>query len=27
VIRLIELSGIRPPAFGPRFAPTDIRAI
>jgi 3-methyladenine DNA glycosylase/8-oxoguanine DNA glycosylase len=27
VIRLIELSGVRPPAFGPRFAPTDIRAI
>jgi endonuclease III len=27
VIRLIELSGVLPPAFGPRFAPTDIRAI
>jgi 3-methyladenine DNA glycosylase/8-oxoguanine DNA glycosylase len=27
VIRLIELSGVRPPAFGPRFAPNDIRAI
>jgi 3-methyladenine DNA glycosylase/8-oxoguanine DNA glycosylase len=27
VIRLVELSGVRPPAFGPRFAPTDIRAI
>lgn len=27
VVRLIELSGVRPPAFGPRFAPTDIRAI
>ena len=27
IVRLIELSGARPPAFGPRFAPTDIRAI
>ena len=27
VIRLIEVSGVRPPAFGPRFAPNDIRAI
>jgi hypothetical protein len=27
VVRLIEVSGVRPPAFGPRFAPTDIRAI
>jgi 3-methyladenine DNA glycosylase/8-oxoguanine DNA glycosylase len=27
VVRLIELSGVRPPKFGPRFAPVDIRAI
>ena len=27
VVRLIELSGVGAPRFGPRFAPTDIRAI
>lgn len=27
VIRLIELSGVRPPKFGPRLAPRDIRAL
>jgi endonuclease III len=27
VVRLIELSGVRQPRFGPRFAPVDIRAI
>jgi 3-methyladenine DNA glycosylase/8-oxoguanine DNA glycosylase len=27
VIRLLELSGIRPPAFGPRYAPRSIAAI
>jgi len=27
VIRLLETSGIRPPAFGPRFAPRSIAAI
>jgi 3-methyladenine DNA glycosylase/8-oxoguanine DNA glycosylase len=27
VVRLIELSGLGAPRFGPRFAPTDIRAI
>jgi 3-methyladenine DNA glycosylase/8-oxoguanine DNA glycosylase len=27
VIRLIELSGARPPKFGPRFSPNDLRAI
>ncbi len=26
IVRLIEVCGVRPPAFGPRFAPTDIRA-
>jgi 3-methyladenine DNA glycosylase/8-oxoguanine DNA glycosylase len=27
VVRLLELSGIRPPAFGPRLAPRRIAAI
>jgi 3-methyladenine DNA glycosylase/8-oxoguanine DNA glycosylase len=27
VIRLLELSGLRPPAFGPRYAPRSIAAI
>jgi endonuclease III len=27
VVRLVELSGVGKPRFGPRFAPTDIRAI
>jgi 3-methyladenine DNA glycosylase/8-oxoguanine DNA glycosylase len=27
VVRLIELSGLRPPKFGPRFSPNDIRVI
>ena len=27
VVRLIELSGVTPPKFGPRFAPNDIRRI
>jgi len=27
VVRLIELSGVGAPRFGPRFSPTDIRAI
>jgi 3-methyladenine DNA glycosylase/8-oxoguanine DNA glycosylase len=27
VVRLIELSGARPPKFGPRFSPNDIRLI
>jgi 3-methyladenine DNA glycosylase/8-oxoguanine DNA glycosylase len=27
VVRLVELSGVAKPRFGPRFAPTDIRAI
>jgi 3-methyladenine DNA glycosylase/8-oxoguanine DNA glycosylase len=27
VVRLLELSGIRPPAFGPRYAPRSIAAI
>jgi 3-methyladenine DNA glycosylase/8-oxoguanine DNA glycosylase len=27
VVRLIELSGLRPPAFGPRYAPRSIAAI
>ena len=27
VIRLIELSGLTPPKFGPRFSPNDIRVI
>jgi 3-methyladenine DNA glycosylase/8-oxoguanine DNA glycosylase len=27
VIRLIELSGLTPPKYGPRFSPTDIRRI
>lgn len=27
VIRLIELSGLAPPKFGPRFSPNDIRVI
>jgi 3-methyladenine DNA glycosylase/8-oxoguanine DNA glycosylase len=27
VIRLLELSGVRPPAFGPRYAPRSIAAI
>ena len=27
VVRLIELTGLGAPRFGPRFAPTDIRAI
>ena len=27
VVRLIELSGVGAPRFGPRFAPLDIRAI
>ena len=27
VVRLIELTGLRAPKFGPRFAPNDIRAI
>ena len=27
VIRLIELSGLTPPKYGPRFSPTDIRKI
>jgi 3-methyladenine DNA glycosylase/8-oxoguanine DNA glycosylase len=27
VVRLIELSGVRKPRFGPRFAPQDIRAM
>lgn len=27
VVRLIELSGLAAPRFGPRFSPTDIRAI
>jgi 3-methyladenine DNA glycosylase/8-oxoguanine DNA glycosylase len=27
VVRLIELSGPRPPKFGPRFSPNDIRVI
>ena len=27
VIRLLEVSGLRPPAFGPRFAPRSIAAI
>ncbi|MDT4937167.1 MAG: hypothetical protein QOG80_838, partial [Pseudonocardiales bacterium] len=27
IVRLIELSGVGKPRFGPRFAPTDIRAI
>jgi len=27
VVRLIEASGVGAPRFGPRFAPTDIRAI
>jgi 3-methyladenine DNA glycosylase/8-oxoguanine DNA glycosylase len=27
VIRLIEMSGLRPPAFGPRFSPRSIAAI
>jgi 3-methyladenine DNA glycosylase/8-oxoguanine DNA glycosylase len=27
VVRLIELSGVRPPKFGPRFSPNDIRRI
>jgi len=27
VVRLIELSGLAPPKFGPRFAPNDIRRI
>jgi len=27
VVRLIELSGLGAPRYGPRFAPTDIRAI
>jgi hypothetical protein len=26
-VRLIELSGVAKPRFGPRFAPVDIRAI
>jgi hypothetical protein len=26
-VRLIEVSGVRPPRFGPRFSPADIRAI
>jgi hypothetical protein len=27
VVRLLELSGLRPPAFGPRYAPRSIAAI
>jgi 3-methyladenine DNA glycosylase/8-oxoguanine DNA glycosylase len=27
VVRLIEMSGVAKPRFGPRFAPVDIRAI
>jgi hypothetical protein len=27
VVRLLESSGIRPPAFGPRYAPRSIVAI
>jgi 3-methyladenine DNA glycosylase/8-oxoguanine DNA glycosylase len=27
VVRLVELSGVRKPRFGPRYAPVDIRAI
>jgi 3-methyladenine DNA glycosylase/8-oxoguanine DNA glycosylase len=27
VVRLIELSGLTPPKFGPRFSPIDIRAL
>ena len=27
VVRLLELSGLRPPAFGPRLAPRSIVAI
>ena len=27
IVRLVELAGVSAPAFGPRFAPTDIRAI
>ncbi len=27
VVRLLELSGVRPPAFGPRYAPRSIAAI
>ena len=27
VVRLIESSGLRPPAFGPRYAPRSIAAI
>ena len=27
VVRLIELSGVRPPRFGPRYAPLDLRAM
>jgi 3-methyladenine DNA glycosylase/8-oxoguanine DNA glycosylase len=27
VVRLIEVSGVGPPRFGPRFSPADIRAI
>jgi 3-methyladenine DNA glycosylase/8-oxoguanine DNA glycosylase len=27
VIRLLEMSGLRPPAFGPRYAPRSIATI
>ncbi|HYU05521.1 MAG TPA: hypothetical protein VEL02_16885, partial [Jatrophihabitantaceae bacterium] len=27
IVRLIELSGVAKPRFGPRYAPLDIRAI
>ena len=27
VVKLIELSGLTPPKYGPRFSPTDIRKI
>jgi hypothetical protein len=27
IVRLIELSGVAKPRFGPRYAPLDIRAM
>ena len=27
IVRLVELSGLTPPKYGPKFSPTDIRRI